>query len=133
MLTCSCWMNLRTTSTSPASCGFNTSSLPPRRIQIVLQEGSWGKGGGPCKSETCVTGGRLKTVVVVSHDHGFLEAVTTDVVVFEDVLLQYYPCGMQGYCAGVTQVASRKHALLDVSTRQEKAAVEAAEHMQQQG
>lgn len=40
---------------------------------------------------------QIKSVLFVSHDHAFLEAVATDIIVFERKQLTYHPCGYEEY------------------------------------
>lgn len=48
-----------------------------------------------------------QTVVVVSHDSAFLEAVATDVIVLEECRLVYYARGMKGFHEALRQVGTR--------------------------
>ena len=66
------------------------------------------------------------TILFVSHDRGFVEAVATDVVVFENQQLKYFRGGFAEFEQRSEERAANHERRLDARTRQETAARESA-------
>lgn len=71
------------------------------------------------------------TILFVSHDRGFVEAVATDVVVFEKQQLKYFRGGFAEFEQRSEERAANHERRLDARTRQETAARESAERLRQ--
>jgi ATPase subunit of ABC transporter with duplicated ATPase domains len=71
------------------------------------------------------------TILFVSHDRGFVEAVATDVVVFENQQLKYFRGGFAEFEQRSEERAANHERRLDARTRQETAARESAERLRQ--
>lgn len=56
-----------------------------------------------------------RTVVVVSHDREFLDAVTEETIIFRDKKLKYHAGNYEDYERNTEEQRIRKQALLDVS------------------
>jgi ATP-binding cassette subfamily F protein 3 len=69
------------------------------------------------------------TILFVSHDRGFVEAVATDVVVFENQQLKYFRGGFAEFEQRSEERAANHERRLDARTRQETAARESAERL----
>ncbi|KAJ8601215.1 hypothetical protein CTAYLR_003285 [Chrysophaeum taylorii] len=71
------------------------------------------------------------TVLVVSHDRAFVEAVATDVIVFEDLRLHYFHGTLAAYEQRQEEKTAAHQHRLDARVRQETAARDAADKMRQ--
>lgn len=71
------------------------------------------------------------SVVLVSHDRAFVDAVSTDVIIFAKKSLRYFAGTFSEFEEIESQIATRNASMLDARVRQEKKAREAAEKMRQ--
>jgi len=87
-----------------------------RLEKYLLEEGANGKADAP-------------TLFFVSHDRAFVEAVATDVVVFENCALTYFRGGLAEFEQRNEEKAANQEKRLDARVRQETAARESAERL----
>lgn len=87
-----------------------------RLEKYLLEEGANGKADAP-------------TLFFVSHDRAFVEAVATDVVVFENCALTYFRGGLAEFERRNEEKAANQEKRLDARVRQETAARESAERL----
>ena len=71
------------------------------------------------------------SVVLVSHDRAFVDAVSTDIIMFANKSLRYFSGTFSEFEEIESQIASRNANLLDARVRQEKKARDSAEKMRQ--